>query len=433
MKGFRSATFLGLPAPLVAVTMFQFAIGGSVLPFIAFHLKDEGFTYGEIGRIFFTGSASSLIFPLLWGFLSDRYIPLNRLFLLLNFLAGCFLIKLYQAEGLLAHQFLFACYYAFYHPTIILINSLCFHHLPNPSMQFGKIRGLGSLGWMIPSLPLFLLFFYARQVPTGFCLYVAAGIAFANVFLCLLLPHTPTARSRRAALPPAGLLDPEKKDEYFHQLGVLGRDRRFICLMLSLFFGAASFSIVALFSTPYLEELGVDRAYAGPIQCIGVITEVILMPLLPVFFLRFGYVNGMFFGLVSLLIRQLLSYFWPDALVLSLSYVFVGLMVIYYFTVVSMALERLADKVVRSTAQTFMVMLGSGLGPMSANLIAGYLAGKSDGADYALQPVFGFGGLLALVSLACLVPVYMPLRRFLDPSIMGGFGGSRRPSSSIGE
>ena len=394
--------------------MMQFAVGGAVLPFIAFHLIDEGFGFDAIGQIFFCGSAASLIFPLLWGYLSDRFIPLNRLFVGMNFLAGVFLILLYLVDGLRSHQIIFACYYAFYHPTIILINSLCFHHLPNPSMEFGRIRALGSLGWMVPSLPLFLIFQFREEIPTGVCLLVAAGIAFTNSLLCLLLPHTPTARSRRKARGVINPLDPEHKDEYFHHLKLLFRDRRFVSLMGSLFFAAASFSVVALFSTPYLEQLGVKRSYAGPIQCIGVITEVILMPMLPLFFMRFGYVNGMIFGLVCLLVRQVLSYLWPDAVVLSLSYVLVGLMVIYYFTVASMALERLAHKTVRSTAQTFMVMLGSGLGPMTANLIAGILATRDFQMPYSLQPVFGFGAFLSLVSLGLLLSVYPSLRQFLD-------------------
>lgn len=398
--------------------MLQFGVGGSVLPFIAFHLLDKGFDFKDIGQIFFAGSASSLIFPLMWGYLSDRFIPLNRLFLLMNFLAGCFLLLLHEAGGLISHQILFACYYAFYHPTIILINSLCFHHLPNPTMQFGTIRALGSLGWMVPSLPLFLIYFYLKEIPTSICLWIAAGIAFTNCLACLFLPHTHTSRSLKKLRLATHPLDPEIKDEYFHQLKLLLKDRRFACLMVSLFFAAASFSVVALFSTPYLEQLGVARAYAGPIQCIGVITEVILMPLLPAFFVRFGYVNGLLFGLVCLIGRQVSSFLWPSPILLAGTYVLVGLMVIYYFTVVSMALERLAHKTVRSTAQTFMVMLGSGLGPMTANLIAGFLATTNPASPHSLQPVFGFGAILALVSFAFLIPIYKPLRSFLDPGLV---------------
>ena len=87
-------------------------------------------------------------------------------------------------------------------------------------------------------------------------------------------------------------------------------------------------------------------------------------------------------------------------------------MVIYYYTVASMALDILAHSVVRSSAQTFMVMLGSGLGPMCANLAAGIIVDNSE--TNSLRPIFGFGSVLAFLSLLSLMPIYKSLRQFLD-------------------
>lgn len=401
-----------MPGVLILVTMLQFGIGGAVLPFIAFHLVDEGFSFGQIGRIFFVGSTSSLVFPFLWGYLSDRYIPLDRLFVVLNILTGVALILLHQSESLLSHQVVFAGYYAFYHPTLMLINSLCFHHLKNPPAEFGKARALGSLGWILPSIPLFLIYFYLPEVSTGICLYFAAGIAFLSGGLCLVLPHTETEKSRARNLKSIAGDASANKEVYSAQLWKLLKDSRFICLMVSLFFAAASFSILAFYSTPYLEELGVARAWAGPIQSIGVVAEVILMPFLPLFFARYGYVNALMFGLGCLVLRHMTAWFFDQPVIFSLLYILVGLMVIYYYTVVSMALDRLAHKAVRSTAQTFMVILGSGLGPMMANFFSGMIADNTE--SDSLKPIFGFGLVLSIISIAILLPIYRSLKQFLD-------------------
>lgn len=387
----------------------QFAIGGAVLPFIAFHLLDEGFSFSQIGTIFFVGSTSSLVFPMLWGFLSDRYIPLNRLFVFLNLMTGLSLILLHRSESLNAHLFVFAAYYAFYHPTLILVNSLCFHHLSNPTKEFGFVRAMGSLGWIVPSIPLFLVYFYQPDTSTGICLHLASGIAFLNAFICLGLPKTDTEKNKKAS-------ENEKysKGLYFIELKKLIRNKNFICLLFSLFFASSSFSLLAFYSTPYLEEVGIDRAYAGPIQSIGVVIEVILMPFLPLFFRKFGFVNGLIFGLMCLILRHATSYFWPNPIFFSGAYLLVGLMVVYYYTIASMALDRLAHNVVRSTSQTFMVILGSGLGPMSANLLASYVMNGSE--SLSLKPVFGYGIILSLLSLVCLTPAIASLKRFLDKS-----------------
>ena len=101
--------------------------------------------------------------------------------------------------------------------------------------------------------------------------------------------------------------------------------------------------------------------------------------------------RGLVFGLLCLFARHVTSYFFESGILFSWLYVLVGLMVIYYYTVASMALDRLAHSVVRSSAQTFMVMLGSGLGPMCANLAAGIIVDNSE--TNSLRPIFGFGSV----------------------------------------
>ena len=69
----------------------QFAIGGSVVPFVSMLMRDRGLDFGQISLIFLAASSTLLVFPFLWGMLADRVIPINRLFTVLNLLIVCWL------------------------------------------------------------------------------------------------------------------------------------------------------------------------------------------------------------------------------------------------------------------------------------------------------------------------------------------------------
>src|SRR5438270_9531058 len=81
---------------LCAAMLVQFAAGGAVIPFVTLVLRDRGLDLSRISQVFLASSATLLVFPFLWGMLADRYVPLNRLFTILNVCAGAVLIGFAQ-------------------------------------------------------------------------------------------------------------------------------------------------------------------------------------------------------------------------------------------------------------------------------------------------------------------------------------------------
>jgi hypothetical protein len=69
--------------------------------------------------------------------------------------------------------------------------------------------------------------------------------------------------------------------------------------------------------------------------------------------------------------------------------------VVFYYIGVSILVDRIASPEVRSTAQTLLVLCGSGLGPMFANWGVGLITGWF---GPGLSPVFLFGAALALLA-----------------------------------
>lgn len=369
----------------------QFAVGGAVIPFVTLLLRDRGLGVGDISLILAASSSAMLVFPFIWGMLADRFIPLDRLFILLN-LGACGSLALLARETSFAGQLVaFTLLTAFLNPNFMLVGALAFHHLPKPQEQFGKVRAWGSLGWIIPFLPISLWVAPGRSAKLDFVLYVGMAMGLVMAAVSWKLPHTAPGAWHRH--PHGG------HERYGPALRRLLTNGNYVTLLLAYFFLAGSFSLLTFYSLPLLEDLGVPRAWLGPAQAIGVVFEFALFQWQPVLLRRWNYTAVILAGALALLVRQWLYATISDVWVLSFSYVLVGAVVVLSFAGTSLLANALAGQEVRSTAQTLLVLAGSGLGPMFANWAGGRLSAVFGGS---LRPVFAFSTVLAGLAVALL-------------------------------
>jgi MFS transporter, PPP family, 3-phenylpropionic acid transporter len=377
-----------IPNPLTTAMILQFAVGGAVFPFVSLYLRDQGLSFPQISRIFLIGASTLLLFPFLWGMLADRFIPLNRLFLVLNGLAVLALLLLGRAEGYLGLLAAYTFFHAVYNPTPMLMNALCFPHLRNPSEQFGPLRAWGSVGWILPSLPIFIWLAFSADQSLRFTLNVGCGLALFAALGTLRLPHTPPgARQPRADGSPAL--------GYWPAARQLLANPDYRAILLSFFLVASSFAVYGYYSSPRLEDLGMSRAWIGPVQCVGVVLEIFLFRWRTRLIGRGNYATPILMGCAAMLLRQLLFAWCGNLWILAGSYLLVGVVVVFYHIGVSILVDRIASPEVRSTAQTLLVLCGSGLGPMFANWGVGWI---TRWFGPGLSPVFVFGAVLALLA-----------------------------------
>ncbi len=379
-----------IPKTLYLAMLCQFAVGGAVIPFAGLFLRERGLSYVEASQVFALSSSMLLVFPFLWGMVADRLIPIDRLFSLLNVLAlgaMAYLFRQWSYTGLLIGFLLF---YSCYHPTFTLINALCFHHLSSPEQQFGKVRAWGSIGWIVPSLPIYLWLAWKPEAELGFILYIGMTAAAAMTIVTLVLPRTAVADR-----PEPGEKHGKQAPHYWDDIRVLMRNGNYVAILIAFFLISGSFSLLTYYSPPYMASLGLAREWIGPIQCIGVILEIIVFPFLRVLLVRWGYRRCLVFGSLCLVVRHLLFAHSSSLWVLSLSYVFAGLLVVFFHIGASIMVNELASNRVRASAQTLLVLAGSGLGPLVTNAAVGLLIGDNDAA---LHRVFWFAAILAMLA-----------------------------------
>ncbi len=383
-----------MPRPLIAGMVLQFAASGAVLPFITLLLRDRGLSFDRISTILLAGSAIMLVAPFFWGMLADRYVALDRLFVIINVLGAAALAGLAAQTTFAGLLIAFTLYTACLTPTFSLINALSFHHLPHPREQFGRLRSCGSLGWVLPFLPIACWTAWRPEAGLNFTLHLGMGLCLVMAILAFWLPPTPPlARCRRAAdsgtIPMGGIYVPAVKR--------LLSDVNYLVVLAAMLLVAGSFAVLTYYSPPFLEDLGVPRPWIGPIQALGVICEIILFQVQPALIRRWNYATVILIGCGALLLRQLMFAQLNDPWLLSASYVLAGMVIVFFHMGISVLVNALAAAEVRATAQTLLAFCGLGLGPMLANWTAGRLALKFDNN---LRPVFLFAaGMAALAAL----------------------------------
>lgn len=378
---------------LYIAMVFQYAVGGAFMPFASLYLRDRGLSYSQMGWIYLTSCAAGAVLPFLWGSLADQWIAVDRLLAILHTGGAVMLIIFSRQSSFWGLLITFAAYFGLNVPTSALLSALVYHNLHSPETQFGRLRLWGSIGWMLPSLPIYLWLGFQTDLDLHFINYFAAGLAMVLVGITFFLPHTPPAAGS-ASMTQTGALP------YRVALLRLFKKEGFGLFLAIVFLMHSSFVVLFHYSSPFLEDLGFPRKWLGPIQCVGVMVEVPFFFVLPMSIRHLGYFGTIVVGCVTLLLRQLLYSTSTNPWLLVGSFVLAGLCVVFYLTGVSLALNAMADRSVRATAQTLLSLVGPGLGQMFGHRVVGWIATSAPGG---LRPAFQFAALMAALSLVILI------------------------------
>lgn len=278
-------------------------------------------------------------------------------------------------------------------PSMILLNPFCFHFLENPRQQFGRLRAWGSLGWILPSGVIYA--WMALWPATGLVFTVHLGIvlAVAMVVVSCRLPHLPPGALHVGPEHAPGLTYLESVKRLLHNGG-------YMTALAVYFLIASSFGIQGIYASPLLEDAGLPRKWIGPSQCIGVFLEIALFLWQGKLLSRLSIAGTVLVGIGALIVRHLIFTFSDNLWLLVGSHLLTGIVVVYHHIGISVLINAIAPKEVRSTAQTLMILVGSGLGPMLTNLGIGGIAAAT---GQNLRAVFGFATALAVLGGLLLV------------------------------
>ena len=373
---------------LYLMMLLQYGVYGVWLPVASRFLSAEtsvgglGFSDFQIGMIItVAGAIGALAAPLVAGQIADRYFATERCLAVLLLAGGIVKYMTAYQTTYTGWMWLSVLYAICFVPTIALTNSLAMANLDDPKHQFPKVRSVGGIAWIAAGWVFSMVwlqtdlrlqwlppFFSGTNLPDAPARMIdsvrVAGVMSVGyaVFCWFGLPHTPPKRGSVEKLA-------------FAKAFALVRRRSVAVLVIA----SVMLSIIHFFyyvqTSKYLASIGLRDAYIMPAMSLGQFTEIIVLAVLGLVLPRLGFRTVMTLGAFCYFLRYAIfgTVGLPlGVIVASLS--LHGLCFGCFFAAAFIYVDRISPPDVRSSAQTAIMLVVLGIGPLIAGPLNGVLS-----------------------------------------------------------
>lgn len=311
-----------------------------------------------IGYAYACSAIAAFISPLTIGAMADQRVSPVRLLRWLSIGTACCLVTAFYAiekqwspwlvlASMQAHAICTA-------PSFGLATSVILASLTDARREFGPIRAVATLGWMVACALVSFVLHADTSTLTGF---VAAGVWLATSAFTLTLPQTPPLVSNE----PRDLFGISALSLLVH------RDHRVVFLTAALY--NATLAAFYPFTPIHLTELGLPHATAA--MALGQVSELICMfaiaGLLARVRLKVVFLTGIGFAVLRYVLCAQNTKFWLLAGVTLHGFAFV-----LYFITAQIYLEQRVDPRMRTRAQALLQVMIAGVGNLAGYLGTGW-------------------------------------------------------------
>jgi nucleoside transporter len=317
------------------------------------------FSGEQIGLAAGTTAVGAMIAPFLVGLIADKLFATQFVLAALH-LAGAVLLFFASTQSSFPYLYLLILLYALcFMPTLSLTNSLAFRQMQEPRLEFGPIRVLGSLGWIIAGLLIGTL----RWETTVRPMQLAAATSLLMAIYCLTLPATPPlARDTKFTL---ATIFPREAVNLLRErsMAVFAIASFLICIPLQFYYALTNL---------FLNETGVKNA-AGKMTG-GQMSELACMLLIPWFFRRLGVKYMLVAGMSAWTLRYILFAYGgvgDRVWMLWLGILLHGICYDFFFVTGQIYIDRKASAALRAAAQGLMTFITYGAGMFVGSWLSG--------------------------------------------------------------
>lgn len=333
---------------------------------------------------FACSAAGALVSPLIFGAMADRHVAPATLLRWLGTAACAILLAIALAISRGASQWLVLAMIQLLSlsiaPTSSLTASIVMGRLKDPQRQFGPIRAMGTIGWMVGCWVISLL--GADTSLRAFFISAAVWLGMA-VFTRWVPRVPPPASTQRLSLSQRLGLD---------ALSLLKlRDHQVVFVTSALF--AIPVAAFYPFTPAHLRDLGWERTAAW--MSLGQVTEVVAMLLLSRLLLRWRLkwilATGLALGVLRYFFYSLNHPAWVIAGIALHGFVFA-----FSFILGQVYLNERIDPAWRSRAQALFSFMTAGIGSLCGYLSTGWWLRQAEIAGQVNWPRY-WGGLSVVV------------------------------------
>jgi nucleoside transporter len=317
------------------------------------------FTGEQIGLAAGVTAVGAIVSPFLVGLVADRLAATERVLAALHAVGAVLLYVASRQTDFAPLYTVILLYCLCFMPTLSLTNSLAFRQMQNPETEFGPIRVLGTLGWIIAGLTIGAL----RIESTALPMKLAAATSALMALYSLTLPHT----------PPVSKATEWSFSSIFPRDAVrLLGDRSVAVFALASFLICIPLQFYYAFTNLFLNQRGVVNA-AGKMTG-GQMSELFCMLLIPFFFRRLGVKYMLVVGMLAWTLRYLFFAYGNSTSLMWmfwLGIVLHGICYDFFFVTGQIYIDQKADASLRAAAQGMITFLTYGVGMFVGSWLSG--------------------------------------------------------------
>lgn len=380
-----------------------FGLGAWIVPFGRFLAADPaggglGLSPSEVGLFHAPLPLAGMFAPFVVARLADRHFAAEKLLCGIQIgmagLLAAAVLACGNPPGSVRFPLLAAMsgYALLLMPSLTLTTVIALRNLENPAQSFGRVRLVGTFGWVVAGGVVSLALDPVSADP----LALAAGTAAALALLCLTLPHTPpTGHSRRFA-DAVGL----PKAPFF-------AGRGFLAFAAASLLGNMLNQFYTLFAARHLADIRVPHVEAT--MTVGQWVEMAAMAASPFLVRRFGLKRVMLSGLLGWVVRNAVLAWGSQPWILAVALPLHGTSYVFFVIVGTLFVDREAPPDLRAGAQALVTFLTSGPAVLAGYAIAGATAERWDG---------DWSAIWAVPTIGCAVGAAVFAIFFRDPTTL---------------
>lgn len=360
---------LSLRLKLSTMMFLEFFIWGAwFVTMGTFLAKTFNATGAQTGMAYNTQAIGAIVAPFIIGLIADRYFAAQKILGILHLVGGVLLWLASSSANFDAFYPYILIYMLLYMPTLALVNSVAFRHLPDPAGQFAQIRVLGTIGWIVAGVLIGSLGWESGNL-LHYTFQMAAGASVLLGLLSFFLPDTPPMADKNAAFSVRDVLG-------LDALALL-KDSRYLVFFISSILICIPLAFYYQNANLFLNDVGVANAASK--MSLGQVSETLFMLLLPMFIIRFGIKISLLVGMAAWVLRYVL-FAYGDAgdkvWMLILGIVLHGICYDFFFVTGQIYTNYKAGEKIKSAAQGLITLATYGVGMLIGFSLAGAISDK---------------------------------------------------------
>ncbi len=394
---------------LSAMMFLQHAGLGVWAPLMPLHVRDLGFSGGELGLLFSTFSVAACVSPWLVGRLADRRAAPQALLACGHVIAAAALWAMSYATSFPAVLILMSIHSLAFAPTLALSNVIALRGLSRRYDEFGGVRLWGTASWVVMGVLIGVWLQRPAWLPGAQHACLADALRAGAVLSALLAVYCcvlPAARQPVSAGRVAWATD--------SALGLL-HDGSFRVLLLATLAASIALPFVYPLCGLFLRSLHFRDEHIAPLLSLGQVGEIAALLLLGWAVRRWGFKTVFLIGLAAWPLRFGIWCGEIEWLVIA-SLTMHGVCYAGVVILGQMYVDVLTRSDARNTAQALHLFVSSGVGSLIGNLLAGaaldaFTTRSETGVELVnFRAVFAGPALLTLAALLLFWIAFNPAR-----------------------